>query len=305
MADYKIAYIDTTYNKLKTLNYNTGTGLFTIVGSELTLSSATHIISFFKRNIIAYYSYASATLDAYRWSSSAWAKISSPPRPQYAPNSSVSLSYCYPKRILVAGWRDENNYSSVSNRYFDGEYYTPIGYSYVGDGYSTLRGIAVAGIDINSYAYLSDGDNNLKTFNIVDNVPVQVGSTLTYSNSFPSMTGLYTNTVAIYNQANGQLKTMQFNGSTWSQLGSTLTITSGAFASITAIDTDKIAYYDDVNAAVRVYKFTAGVWSQIGTSYTTLVGGRASLSSFNSFIKFNYYNEVGLEGDEIWPTSDY
>lgn len=306
MATYDIAYIDSSFLNLKRLRFDTGPGTWSTVGSGLNIfTGLSPKICIFKPNTVAYYSNTTKKLDAYYNSGTAWGKISINSRPQFLPDSNFSMSCCYPSRVLFSHWK--NTYNSdqftIVNKYFNGKYFTTVNGELAGDGF--LNPHVTAPTDINCYAYLADGDNKLKYVKIINGVHTVQGTPYSFTNSFPAMCGLYKNTVAIFDFATSQLRTMQFNTTTltWSQLGSPLTIAGASLGVISGLDSDKIAYYDSGNQKLRVYQFSGGLWAQIGTEYSTSIGGNASLSSFTSFIPLKLYNEVPVEHEAIWPSS--
>ncbi len=127
--------------------------------------------------------------------------------------------------------------------------------------------------------------NNILSKNdqsIHPNTITKIGSSFSFGALFSTkITALTKNSIAFIS-SNGALKTFIFNGSTWSQTGSTLTITGASIPNITTMSSTQIAYYDRGNDALRVYTFNGSTWSQTGSDFTITSADVFSLTALTS-----------------------
>ena len=105
----------------------------------------------------------------------------------------------------------------------------------------------------------------------LDNIPT-VGA--------PALAALSLNRVAFIDDTNGDLRVYEFNGSTWTQIGTGLNIVV-VDPSLAALSPNRVAFFDAANLDLRVYEFNGSTWSQIGSNLTISAGtpALAALSS--------------------------
>lgn len=99
----------------------------------------------------------------------------------------------------------------------------------------------------------------------------------------PALATLDANTVAFIDGSNDQLKTYAFNGITWSQVGSSLTITGNNQPAIARLSATTIAYVDTGIGQLRTYSWNGSAWSLVGSGLTISgIGGISGLTALDA-----------------------
>jgi len=93
----------------------------------------------------------------------------------------------------------------------------------------------------------------------------QSGSVNITSVSRPSITALSSTRIAFIDGTLEQLRAYDFDGSSWSQVGSSLSIPSILNPKIAALSSTRIAFIDRTNGDLRTYDFDGTDWSQVGS----------------------------------------
>jgi hypothetical protein len=83
----------------------------------------------------------------------------------------------------------------------------------------------------------------------------------------PSITALNSTDIAFLDSFNDELRTYRFDGRTWSQIGSGLSV-SATDQALTTLNTTDIAYVDGNADELRTYRFDGSTWSQVGSSFS-------------------------------------
>jgi hypothetical protein len=94
-----------------------------------------------------------------------------------------------------------------------------------------------------------------------------VGSGLSVTSVNPAIAALNSTDIAWFDSTADALRTYRFNGSTWSQVGSSLSIAgvSGVTA-ITAMSSTRVALSDDGTDTMQAYDWNGSTWSAVGSS---------------------------------------
>jgi hypothetical protein len=111
----------------------------------------------------------------------------------------------------------------------------------------------------------------------------QVGTGLTISSTTPALCRLNSTDIAF--SGADSLRTYRWNGSTWSLLGTALTISASPQPALCALNSTDVAFIDANHLDLRVYRWntTALTWSQIGSGLTlTGVGTYFSICALNT-----------------------
>ena len=136
-------------------------------------------------------------------------------------------------------------------------------------------------------AYEGGGTRNYSIYNakiIVDQGPwSQTGSSYSVlTNGAPAaIASLSSTRIAFIDSSNASLRAADFDGSAWSTVGSTLSIT-GASPELTALSSSRVAFYDATNHQLRAYDFNGSTWSLTGSGLTITSGGQAGLATMTS-----------------------
>jgi hypothetical protein len=92
-----------------------------------------------------------------------------------------------------------------------------------------------------------------------------VGSGLDIANTrLPALCKLSETQVAFVDDSNYKLRVYEFNGSTWSLVGSELSVDT-RFPAICALNSTDIAFIDGANDKLRCYRFNGSTWSLVGS----------------------------------------
>jgi len=132
--------------------------------------------------------------------------------------------------------------------------------------------VALAALDENTVALLSEGDDLLKTFVFDGTDWAQAGSTL----SIPAvnnhaMCAMSSTRVAVYNSAQETIGAYDWDGSSWATAGSLFSpVPGGAIGTITRMTDDRVAFIESASDLLTMYEFNGSSWSQVGS---TSIGG--------------------------------
>jgi hypothetical protein len=89
------------------------------------------------------------------------------------------------------------------------------------------------------------------------------------------------------------LRLYRFNGSTWSQIGSSFAIANISAPVVEAINGTDVAFYDVTIDSLRTYRWNGSVFALLGTGLTiTSTGGRPWLTNMGT-------NRVAFVDDSI------
>mgnify|MGYP000866042607 CR=1 FL=1 len=181
-------------------------------------------------------------------------------------------------------------------------------YNYLGGGaggYFKLENVSVTPGDIIDF---STGDfttcegaiaENGDDAHNVNNTWNAVGSAFTVSTvatTYPCITRLSENRIAYIDANQRLLKTYEFNGSTWSQIGNSLYIAdAGSLPRISAMSSTRIAYISPQSDQVRAYDFDGTDWAQVGSAIgVTIPGGSVDIAGLTSSrIALTYAHSAG------------
>jgi len=83
--------------------------------------------------------------------------------------------------------------------------------------------------------------------------------------SSPSITALTSTRIAFIDGSVEELRTYEYDGASWSQVGSGFTVSGVVNPRITAMTSTRVALIDESNEELRVYDFNGSVWALVGT----------------------------------------
>ena len=88
--------------------------------------------------------------------------------------------------------------------------------------------------------------------------------------------------IAIADDGNDNLRTLRFDGLSWSQVGSSFALTGYNGVKICDFGTDTIALSDALNDEIKVFTFNGSVWSQVGSAYSVSVDSATGLAMLDT-----------------------
>lgn len=149
----------------------------------------------------------------------------------------------------------------------------------------------IAVLDSSHIAVVMQGLDRLQTFEVVEDPPPggwvirEVGNHYSFAGgfAFPNVAALDSSTVAVVNRSDYTLRTFSFDGSDWSQVGSSL----GGFwgwGSMAALDSITVAVVNDYTPGeheLNVYEFNGSEWYQL-TTQTLFRDGQAWIAALDS-----------------------
>jgi hypothetical protein len=302
MTEYRIAFIDDGNRLLKTYQWSGST--WALVGTSLLLNTLfTFDLCTIGNEEIALTNESDFNLTCYSFKTNSWVqKGQSRLIDPSAGFTFKTMATVHPNRLSFLGY--DSTIADYPLRVYD---FNNIIFSRVGNQFIVATGTNhdSTGMDINTIAFVDDSSNEVRKYLFDGTVFAQVGTSLVISGmTKPVITALSSTRIALFDQGNAKLRTLDWNGSTFVQVGSTLTISGCTDACIDAISGSKIAFVDDSNQQLRVYSFSGSAWSLVGTSLSI----SATLPKFTAFFKplpLECYNEQPLDGNAIWPISDY
>ena len=78
------------------------------------------------------------------------------------------------------------------------------------------------------------------------------------------------------------LRVYRWNGSSWAQVGSGLSISGIGYPALAALNSTDVAFIDSVNDSIRVYRWNGSSWAQVGSAGSiSLSGGIPALAAMN------------------------
>ncbi|PCI28011.1 hypothetical protein COB55_04680, partial [Candidatus Wolfebacteria bacterium] len=94
----------------------------------------------------------------------------------------------------------------------------------------------------------------------------QTGNGLSRSNTAPTITSLSSTRIAYLGEfSDKNLRTFDFDGTDWAQVGNALSITdSSNTVRVTGLSANRVAYMDGTNDQLRTYDFDGTDWAQVG-----------------------------------------
>lgn len=310
MPTYTTAMIDSSNRQLRKYSFDLTN--WSLIGTGLTLAAGTNpIISSFDTDKIAYFSFALKKLKIYAFDSASltWLPFGYDPFPMVFPSISpqnyIAFAHFYPKRLALYGYFDGINSPQYSLVNFD---FNSTFLSLVGNKKDTGDASvpSICAVDNNEIAYISDNSDELRKYSRINNTFTLVGTPLPITCSLPRITGLSKNKIAFFDFTSKQLRAYTFNTTTltWSLTSTPLVILGVNIGTISAISDDMVAFIDSGNQKLRAYKLTGTTWAQVGNELL-VSSGNPYLAGFYSVAKFDNYNELPLDGQAVWPTSDY
>lgn len=88
--------------------------------------------------------------------------------------------------------------------------------------------------------------------------------------------------IAIADDGNDNLRTLRFDGLSWSQVGSSFSLSGYTGVKICDFGTDTIALSDTVNNEIKVFTFNGSVWSQVGSAYSITIDSTTGLAMLDT-----------------------
>ena len=82
----------------------------------------------------------------------------------------------------------------------------------------------------------------------------------------PAIASLNGTDIAFMDKGSGELRTYRFNGSTWAQVGTGLSISTVGENAITALNGTDVAFINSFPDQLTTYRFNGSTWSQVGSS---------------------------------------
>lgn len=144
-------------------------------------------------------------------------------------------------------------------------------------------------------SFETDNTKNYSIFNakiiVSQGGLAQVGSDGADTSTIPALTGLSSSRVAAIvdtgtGATNMELRAYDFNGSTWSQVGSAFLIpTNTAFQynpTLATLTSSRVAFIDSRNDQLTAYDFNGSTWSQVGSALTITGNGVPALAGLSS-----------------------
>ena len=112
----------------------------------------------------------------------------------------------------------------------------------------------------------------------------QTGGVLSISplGNSPMIASLNGTDIAFIDKTNQELRTYRFNGSTWSQVGTGLSIGALGESAITALNGTDVAFINSFPDQLTTYRFNGSTWSQVGTPLTITGNNVSALATLNS-----------------------
>ena len=255
-----IAYIDEFNDELRTYRWDIGTQTWSQVGSVLSTPTGTQTpgITALNSTDVACYT-TTGYLRTYRWDSVAetWSQVGS--ELFVFAGGGAAITALNSTDIAVA--LDD---SQLYVYRFNGSIWAQ-----VGSGFSTPGddGPAITTLTSTDIAYIGNNFDRLITYRWDSGTETwsQVGSAF----DMPAATELWSGIAALNSTdialayatiAGGIIETYRFNGSTWSQIGSSVALATDS-PSITALNGTDIAYIDEFNDDLRTYRFGFSIGS--------------------------------------------
>ena len=110
----------------------------------------------------------------------------------------------------------------------------------------------------------------------------EMGTGLSVIEGGPALAALNSTDVAFIGNSNRELRTYRFNGSTWSQEGTGLSINNADNPALAALNSTDVAFIDVGNRELRTYRFNGTTWSQVGDGLSISGVTGPALAALNS-----------------------
>jgi hypothetical protein len=298
-TDYRIAFVNATTDELQTYIWTTS---WATVGSPLVIAGMTNpAICYFGKKKVALTELTAKTVKCFSFDDTNWAQLGQTSI-AFSVLGNPSVAPIYPNRIALIG----DSLQKLIAYDFNNSYFSIMGNQLT---VSAISVPAICGLWYNEIAYIEQSNRLLKRMKFENNDWVQIGSSLNIpSASNISITALTKNRIAFIDDTNRSLRVYDWNETTltWSLLASGLSIPTITIPCIEAIDINKIAFFDTTIKELRTYTLTGTTWSQTGAGLS-LAGATTNpnIAAFYKPFSTNRYNEVSLEGNALWPVSDY
>lgn len=302
MTEYRIAFIDDGGRNLTTYEWNGST--WSLIGGQLLLNTLyTFELCMVGNEEIAMVNESDFMLTCYSFKTGSWVQKGQPNLVDVAAGITFkTMASIRPNRISFLGY--DSSIADYPLRVYD---FNNIYFSRVGNQLLVPTGVIhdSTGLDINTIAFVDDSSGELRKYFFDGTVFAQVGSPLTISGmTNPVITALSSTRIALFDEGNDKLQAYDWNGAIFAAVGAPLTISGCSDACIDAISGSKIAFIDNSHQELRVYSFSGSAWSLVGTPLSI----SSTLPKFTAFFKplpLKCYNEQPLDGNAIWPISDY
>lgn len=299
MTDYRLAFIDSTNDSLQTYIWTTS---WAALGNPKSITPLGNTaMTYIYKSVIALTDVTAKTIREYLFDNTNWNQLGKTSI-AFSVLGNPSLATIYPKRFALIG----DSLQKLIAYDFNGDYNSIVGIQ------STQTGIvnpAICGLWFNEIAYIEQTNRQLKRMKLINGVWTQIGTPLTISGGTNiSITALTKNRIAYIDDTNRSLRVYDWNETTltWSLLATGLSIPTITFPCIEAIDFDKIAFFDTTIKQLRTYTLSVSTWSQTGSGLS--ISGATANPNMAAFYKpftVSCKNEIDLDGEEIWPMSDY
>jgi len=136
-------------------------------------------------------------------------------------------------------------------------------------------------------------DNTINGFQLYDALTFLIGTNISWetaaltlpqaSTNKPQVAALTPTRIAWIDATAGFMRTYDFDGAIWVQVGNTLSITgTGGQSAICALSATRIAFIDNTLNQIRAYDFDGTDWAQQGNSLTVTFGGNSSICAMTS-----------------------
>lgn len=148
----------------------------------------------------------------------------------------------------------------------------------------TAGAVFAASLTSSRAVYINNIDEDLQAYDFSSPNWTTVGSPFTSLPNFGSygMVGLTSSRLAVY--VSTTLRTYDFNGSAWSQVGNSLAISGVGTPSLARLTDSRIAFIDSSNDELRTYDFDGTDWSQTGNGLSISGNANVAISAFGSVI---------------------
>ncbi|MEM9336884.1 MAG: hypothetical protein AAGA35_03455 [Patescibacteria group bacterium] len=152
----------------------------------------------------------------------------------------------------------------------------------VGETFSLSVGTADISSLSSNRVVVHDSSDNLKVLEFTGSEFVQVGTDFSLSAGTDAFSVIDTNRIAFTDATSDELRTYEFDGTTWSQVGSALSINGFAGnAVMTTLSPNRIVFSDATNDDLTLYEFDGDNWSQVGNALTSGITAMAGLTALS------------------------
>jgi hypothetical protein len=299
MTDYRIAFIDSATDNLQTYIW---TSSWATVGNPKNISGMTNpAITYISKKRIALTEATAKTIKCFTFDDTDWNQLGLT-SVAFSVLGNPSLATIYPNRFALIG----DSLQKLIGYDFNELYFSITGNQLT---QSAIVNPAICGLYYNEIAYIEQTNRLLKRMKLINGTWTQIGSSLNITGGTNiSITALTKNRIAYIDDTNRSLRVYDWNETTltWSLLASGLSIPTITFPCIEAIDIDKIAFFDTTIKELRTYTLSGTTWSQTGSGLS--ISGATTNPNMTAFYKpfsVSCNNQFPLDGNAVWPISDY